>query len=107
MSIVIKNELYNFDQGIGLLKTLYGDDYKNIPKDFKHRDVKNEWDKYHGISNKLYQMSKSTDPEILDLCAKMLEAENILFDLQTRNIWNKGEYKKITHKIIIFKPKSR
>lgn len=107
MSIVIKNELYNFDQGIGLLKTLYGNDYSNIPKDFKHKDVKAEWDKYQDISSKLYQMSKSEDPEILDLCAKMLESENILFDLETRSIWTKGGYKKVTYKITIFKPKNR
>ena len=46
------------------------------------------------------------DPEILDLCAKMLESENILFDLETQNIWNNRDYIKVTYRITIFKPKN-
>lgn len=103
MKIVISNKQYNMKNGIGLLKTLYENDYNAIPESFKHNDIKAEWDCYDGISKKLYTMSQSNDHETLQLCIEILKQEKILHDAQYYNKWSgAGQYVKEIRSITVF-----
>ena len=82
MSVIINNKEYDINEGIRYLKTIYTTDYKKLPKELKHKEVKNNWDKYEGISKKLYLMSKSKDVETLELAKDILEKENIIADYE-------------------------
>lgn len=77
MSVIINNEEYDIDEGIRYLKTIYTTDYKKLPKELKHKEVKDNWDKYEGISKKLYLMSKSEDVETVQLAKNILEENKI------------------------------
>jgi len=103
MKLVIKKEIYDLKNGIGLLKTLYGDNYDTIPQDFKDECVRKEWDKYQGIPKKLYKMSRSEDPEVLELCSKMLDEKKVEHYKQHKNIWDiTGVKENVLHSIKVF-----
>jgi hypothetical protein len=102
MKIVISNELYDIPNGIGLLKTLYGENYKNLPEEFKHKDLKKSWKEYKGIPKNLYLMSKSTDLETIELAVKLLEKENIKYYNNFKNVYNLGSFTKELNNIKVF-----
>ena len=107
MRIVIGNESYSMNHGIGLLKTLHGDKYENIPNSFKHEELKAEWDKYNGVPTKLYQMSKSKDTETLILCSKLLDEANIVYSKDYKTVWTSREPEKVLSRIVIFLTKNQ
>ena len=77
MSVIINNKEYDINEGIRYLKTIYTTDYEKLPKELKHKEIKDNWDKYEGISKKLYLMSKSEDKETLELAKDILEENKI------------------------------
>lgn len=98
MRLVIGNKIYDFESGIPLLKTLYGNIYSKIPNDFKHDEIKKRWKLYKGIPLKLYEMSKSKDSEILLLASKTLKELRVKHE--TFKYWGENEISGIE----IFKP---
>ena len=102
MKIVIGNKIYSMSHGIELLKTLHGDNYKDLPNAFKHEELKAEWDKYNGVPIKLYQMSQSKDTETLQLCLKLLDQEGIKSYKDYKNVWRQGNVSEELYKIILF-----
>lgn len=107
MRIVIGNESYSMNHGIGLLKTLHGDKYENIPNSFKHKELKAEWDKYNGVPIKLYQMSKSKDTETLILCSKLLDEANIVYSKDYKTVWSMSKREEVLNEIAIFLTKNQ
>lgn len=77
--IQIDKQLYDIKNGISLIKTIYGNAYDKIPKGLQHPDIKNEWDAYKGVDFKLYQMTKSHDPEVLKVALEILRSKKIPF----------------------------
>lgn len=102
MRLVIEKEEYDLPYGISLLKTLHGDDYNNLPEDFKHEEIKKCWEKYKGIPTKLYSMTKSTDVETLELAVKLFEEEKIKFFQKHKTIWNSGGTEKVLSSVKVF-----
>lgn len=100
--IYIKGNLYDMKNGIGLAKTLYGNDYDKLPEGLKHEDIKNEWDEYEGIEQNLYLMSLSQDQETIDLTIEILRSKNIPFKYYERHKLVKGQYILIPYQIFIF-----
>ena len=96
MSVIINNKEYDINEGIRYLKTIYTTDYEKLPKELKHKEIKDNWDKYEGISKKLYLMSKSKDVETLELAKDILEKENIIADYEY-------DYNTKLKQIILFK----
>lgn len=107
MSVIINNEEYDINEGIRYLKTIYTTNYEELPEELKNKELKNNWDKYEGISKKLYLMSKSTEIEILELAKKILEEEKIEVDYKYHNSYMRSvDYKPLLKEIILFKPKN-
>lgn len=104
MSVIINNKEYDINEGIRYLKTIYTTDYEKLPKELKHKEIKDNWDKYEGISKKLYLMSKSEDKETLELAKDILEKENIIANYIYNNT-SPLSSKTILKKIILFKTK--
>ena len=107
MRIVIGNESYSMNHGIGLLKTLHGDKYENIPNSFKHEELKAEWDKYNGVPTKLYQMSKSKDTETLILCSKLLDESNVVYFKDYKTVWSMSKTEEVLNEIVLFLTKNQ
>jgi ferritin-like protein len=99
---VIEKEEYDLPYGISLLKTLHGNDYNNLPEDFKHEEIKKLWEDYKGIPKKLYKMTQSKDVETLELAVRLLEKDKIKFFQQYMNIWNSGETEKVLTSVKVF-----
>jgi ferritin-like protein len=99
---VIEKEEYDLPYGISLLKTLHGNDYNDLPEDFKHEEIKKLWEDYKGIPKKLYKMIQSKDVETLELAVRLLEKDKIKFFQQYMNIWNSGETEKVLTSVKVF-----
>lgn len=103
MKLVIENKEYSLPYGIMLLKTLHGDDYNNLSEDFKHEEIEKVWEKHKAIPKKLYVMSKSQDPETLELCCKMLDEKKVKHYKEHINIWGTtGIKENVLHRVKIF-----
>jgi ferritin-like protein len=102
MRLVIETEEYDLPYGISLLKTLHGNDYNDLPEDFKHEEIKKLWEDYKGIPKKLYKMTQSKDVETLELAVRLLEKDKIKFFQQYMNIWNSGETEKVLTSVKVF-----
>ena len=90
MRIVINSKVYDLKNGIGLLKTLYENDYSAIPEDLKDEQLESRWDVYEGIPKKLYTMSQSSDTETLELCIELLKKDNIKHHVRHTNTWDRS-----------------
>jgi ferritin-like protein len=102
MRLVIEKEEYDLPYGISLLKTLHGDNYNDLPEDFKHKEIKKRWEKYKGIPKKLYSMTKSRDVETLELAIKLLEEEKTKFFQKHNTIWTSGGTEKVLSSVKVF-----
>ena len=102
MRLVIEKEEYDLPYGISLLKTLHGDDYNDLPEDFKHKEIKKHWEKYKGIPKKLYSMTKSRDVETLELAIKLLEEEKTKFFQKHNTMWTSGGTEKVLSSVKVF-----
>jgi len=102
MNLVIGNQIYDLENGIGLLKTLYQNDYNDLDEDLKDPIIEELWDKYQGIPKKLYIMSESKDPETLELCVKMLDEKGIKNYTEFHNAWENGGITKKLYRVKVF-----
>lgn len=102
MNIVIGKKIYDLENGIGLLKTLYENDYNALNEDLKDPIIEELWDKYQGIPKKLYIMSQSEDVETLELCVKLLDENGIKHYKDYTNIWGNGESVKVLYSVEVF-----
>lgn len=100
MNLVINKKIYNLPHGIGLLKTLHGGDYNNLPEHFKHEEIKKIWDNYEGIPKKIYEMTQSDDVEMLELVIKLLGEKK--YFKETRNIYGKNGFEEVLYKVKVF-----
>jgi ferritin-like protein len=99
---VIEKEEYDLPYGISLLKTLHGNDYNNLPEDFKHEEIKKFWEDYKGIPKKLYKMTQSKDVETLELAVRLLEKDKIKFFQDYRTNWTSGGIEKVLNSVKVF-----
>jgi len=88
MRIVINSKVYDLRNGIGLLKTLYENDYSAIPEELKHEQLENRWGVYEGIPKKLYTMSQSSDAETLELSIELLKKDDIKHHVRYTSTWD-------------------
>ena len=102
MNLVIGKQIYDLENGIGLLKTLYQNDYNALDEDLKDPIIEELWDKYQGIPKKLYIMSESKDVETLELCVKMLDEKGIKNYKEYTNTWENGEITKKLYTVKVF-----
>jgi hypothetical protein len=102
MRLVIEKEEYDLPYGISLLKTLHGNDYNNLPEDFKHEEIKKLWEDYKGIPKKLYKMTQSKDVETLELAVRLLEKDKIKFFQEYRTNWTSGGTEKVLNSVKVF-----
>jgi len=98
----IKGNLYGIPEGIGLAKTLYGNDYDKLPEGLKHDFMKKDWDKYEGIDQNLYYMTLSEDEETINLALQILKTKEIKFKYTERHRYINNEYIKVVSKIYVF-----
>lgn len=102
MNLVIGKQIYDLENGIGLLKTLYENDYNALDEDLKDPIIEELWDKYQRIPKKIYLMSESKDPEILELCVKMLDEKGIKNYKEYINTWENGDMTKKLYTVKVF-----
>ena len=98
----IKGNLYSIPEGIGLAKTLYGNDYDKLPEGLKHDFMKKDWDKYEGIDQNLYYMTLSRDEETINLALQILKTKEIKFKYTESHRYVNDEYVKVVSKIHVF-----